>query len=544
MKTYIYILLSFILCLICKSGFTQYLNIHQTNYNYQDTELSNRKMLVDKSGNVFIAGALGDTIHKTLAWDTHALFLMFNSNNELIKEYIFDPDTSVSGNDAAGVELLTNDSIVVMYGGYRQGLILATFDTNAGFLGINFFNDYRMSMTNRHLSFKNDTSITLLMNTLIWDSIMQEYLPQNIIFELDKYATIKMVSYKPISSGKIIQYRDHYYVVNHLVFQDSTHISISKYNQNWDEVFSDTFSTGLYAPFTSGIETINHILAKDNKLYILGDYLNPGYNMNYFVLCIDSNMLTKYWVYNNYTHNSQFPNADRTLMQFDNNGDLDITHRSAHQSVPPTLYITRLSNTGQVIWSNTYFDPANKFNTPISSGSHMLHDDQNNIYYITFYNQTNYLILKYSTSGDSLWASIDSPGIGNSYPTGFYLHENRYLYYSGSNTNLSSPPWLTNNIFYRKIELDLSLINQQKKEKAWIAFPNPNSNHYTIVLDKVQHKSQLNIYDLSGKQILQEEYYNNNLLQINTSSLENGMYIWRLKTDTGLHSGKFIKTGF
>ena len=63
-------------------------------------------------------------------------------------------------------------------------------------------------------------------------------------------------------------------------------------------------------------------------------------------------------------------------------------------------------------------------------------------------------------------------------------------------------------------------------------YPNPVSDILTINLGKTHSEISLEIYNVVGQRIRTSEYNNKRILTINTSSFSNGIYFFKIKTDT------------
>jgi uncharacterized delta-60 repeat protein len=72
-----------------------------------------------------------------------------------------------------------------------------------------------------------------------------------------------------------------------------------------------------------------------------------------------------------------------------------------------------------------------------------------------------------------------------------------------------------------------------------VFYPNPSNKTLYLKIDNNETINELNIYDISGKNILQsKEVFNN---QIDVSSFLNGVYLVSIKTRDGVYKGKFVK---
>lgn len=96
---------------------------------------------------------------------------------------------------------------------------------------------------------------------------------------------------------------------------------------------------------------------------------------------------------------------------------------------------------------------------------------------------------------------------------------------------------LTGGIAGNEINTDL-----KKSESLSVnVFPNPASNLLIIDTENISNSLSYRIYDLTGKTLLNKYNLNSsNRIEINTSSLENGVYILKLQLNNKLYSKKFI----
>ena len=68
-------------------------------------------------------------------------------------------------------------------------------------------------------------------------------------------------------------------------------------------------------------------------------------------------------------------------------------------------------------------------------------------------------------------------------------------------------------------------------------YPNPAQNNFTVdLIDNT--KQQLQIFDLTGKQILQQTITSKTTVDV--SSLDNGVYFVLLKNQTGISTQKIV----
>ncbi|MGK4568713.1 T9SS type A sorting domain-containing protein [Flavobacterium sp. 3HN19-14] len=84
----------------------------------------------------------------------------------------------------------------------------------------------------------------------------------------------------------------------------------------------------------------------------------------------------------------------------------------------------------------------------------------------------------------------------------------------------------------------LSINQQDLLVNKWIAFPNPTSDKIFITNPLANgEKGELEIFDMSGKKVIQLQLNNNNEISIDVSSLNPGTYLYKINN----YSSKFIK---
>lgn len=78
-------------------------------------------------------------------------------------------------------------------------------------------------------------------------------------------------------------------------------------------------------------------------------------------------------------------------------------------------------------------------------------------------------------------------------------------------------------------------------ENSVSIYPNPATNYFYLLSEKILHNATLLIYDLSGKIILQQEYLNGNSWQITGNNMSPGMYFYQIRSGSKqVMNGKII----
>jgi len=71
-------------------------------------------------------------------------------------------------------------------------------------------------------------------------------------------------------------------------------------------------------------------------------------------------------------------------------------------------------------------------------------------------------------------------------------------------------------------------------------FPNPSSDHITIQLPSGVSKADLNVFDISGRLVLQSNIISQNQL-VNVTDLSSGIYVVKIQSEGKVGSRQFIK---
>ncbi|MES2747336.1 MAG: T9SS type A sorting domain-containing protein [Bacteroidota bacterium] len=164
--------------------------------------------------------------------------------------------------------------------------------------------------------------------------------------------------------------------------------------------------------------------------------------------------------------------------------------------------------------------------------------DHNNVLYIVYNELENNFRreAKVKKFNGTIWEFVGEPNFsptsiiqakidfwGNNTPIVAYRSLSNY--YSSINTRF----------FGEESALDVSE-HLSVNESQWLLTPNPVTNTFSI--NRSDEIQSLEIYDLTGKKIVSK---NENFTNIDVSFLSSGMYIIRLKTDSGMRSIKLVK---
>ena len=63
-------------------------------------------------------------------------------------------------------------------------------------------------------------------------------------------------------------------------------------------------------------------------------------------------------------------------------------------------------------------------------------------------------------------------------------------------------------------------------------YPNPFNNHLTIELERIYKETNIKIYDLTGRQILNNNYLNRESIELDLKEISKGTYYLQIETDS------------
>jgi hypothetical protein len=81
-------------------------------------------------------------------------------------------------------------------------------------------------------------------------------------------------------------------------------------------------------------------------------------------------------------------------------------------------------------------------------------------------------------------------------------------------------------------------IEDRRGEHGITCFPNPATDHITIVLPENATQSVFTLYDMQGKQLIKQEVNNQDAIMV--SSLASGVYIYNIRTETQNYTNKIV----
>ncbi len=164
-----------------------------------------------------------------------------------------------------------------------------------------------------------------------------------------------------------------------------------------------------------------------------------------------------------------------------------------------------------------------------------------NIEYYDKYGSKVYTDSAFIQSADSAWEKIDSLGItklfsDHNYKVGIYLYPP-----SVGMFNPETAKWI---IFFYLDDYTASVNPSPINGNVdpILIYPNPCKDYLTI-----ENKSgafgeyQLEILDLSGKQVMKQQYYKSTFLNFDVSAFDPGVYVLRIQSHKRLYHSMFIK---
>ncbi len=86
----------------------------------------------------------------------------------------------------------------------------------------------------------------------------------------------------------------------------------------------------------------------------------------------------------------------------------------------------------------------------------------------------------------------------------------------------------------------LSIDDLEDNAKAFFLYPNPSRNQVNVFMNGNYGEGTISIYDLSGRKMLSQKQMLTDQVEINTSTLSQGVYILQLKSDEVTSSRKLI----
>jgi hypothetical protein len=110
-----------------------------------------------------------------------------------------------------------------------------------------------------------------------------------------------------------------------------------------------------------------------------------------------------------------------------------------------------------------------------------------------------------------------------------------YKYWNDAGTKITMAD--SSYYFFHSIYTGLNVLN----ETSFTLYPNPATNKITIsTKDILPGENSLSIVGMNGLYIKQAGFQNQNLIEMNVSSLPDGIYLVKIKTNTGIRTKKLL----
>jgi hypothetical protein len=77
-------------------------------------------------------------------------------------------------------------------------------------------------------------------------------------------------------------------------------------------------------------------------------------------------------------------------------------------------------------------------------------------------------------------------------------------------------------------------------KQSFSIIPNPARDFATISFSKTVDKATIAVYDITGKAVITQSVSGTNAYKLNTQTLTNGVYVIKVKTDTGSYNEKLL----
>ena len=91
--------------------------------------------------------------------------------------------------------------------------------------------------------------------------------------------------------------------------------------------------------------------------------------------------------------------------------------------------------------------------------------------------------------------------------------------------------------------LPTSVLSQIQSQKLNInVFPNPSSDRfYFEINEKINDQSVLYLYDIQGQMQLEKVSYEQDIIELEATGLDNGIYFYKLIVNNNIYTGKILK---
>ncbi len=322
-----------------------------------------------------------------------------------------------------------------------------------------------------------------------------------------------------------------------LIIKQNTVLLLGETNSNT----SSTININILNCDTSGVVTIQKTygINSNNDYFISADtsinngLLMLGRNNSITTMYKLNSQLDTLWTKSYFNSNYR---PVKIINSDDNSAVLMFSYGTFPvQNMQPRAIKISLTN-GSIVWQQNYFDNLNfdivsdmlKYNNDemVVGGTinQNLIGDSNQMYVMIIDKNGNQLSMSKRSMFDASYLSIVSMKI---------TADNGMLLTGTKNNSLIISK--TDNSF-----VPVAINQNISKNKSIIPYPIPAKEHLTINLSNEEIPSQIIIYDINGRQII-NTILNNNTNNINIINLETGIYIYEIKTKENISKGKIIK---
>lgn len=134
-----------------------------------------------------------------------------------------------------------------------------------------------------------------------------------------------------------------------------------------------------------------------------------------------------------------------------------------------------------------------------------------------------------------LWDFGDTNTSTEANPTHTYLTSGTYT------VSLTTTKCEKSHTKTKTLNIDVNLSTEEFNIQTFIVSPNPTSKDLNIKLNKTYKAIKIYVFDIKGKSIIKRTVNDSAILNVDVSTLSNGMYILNIYADTDFYSAKISK---
>ncbi len=134
-----------------------------------------------------------------------------------------------------------------------------------------------------------------------------------------------------------------------------------------------------------------------------------------------------------------------------------------------------------------------------------------------------------------LWDFGDTNTSAETNPTHTYLTSGNYT------VSLITTKCEKSHTKTKTLNVDVNLSTEEFNIETFVISPNPTSKDLNIKLNKIYKEVKIIVFDIKGKSIVKRTAYDSAILNVDVSTLSNGMYILNIYADTDFYSAKISK---